>query len=208
MASNCTVSLPPLSFILRVMSLYALFLGYEAHFDLWRRLFYLVPRNQRGSIVEVGEAEVWRITGTGYLSSMPKKESEEWPSEWFYIEDAPLLEPVRIGLLEISSAPLKKRHSWRPQSLREEDSLQVRQLISKIKMLTRSRLSIVEVMATSIVRGVQPLQYRGHPMWHYNGEDNATYCGRKGPDTPRRFGQNTGQTIQRGVSVSKPVYLG
>ena len=39
-------------------------------------------------------------------------------------------------------------------------------------------------MATSIVRGVQPLQYRGHPMWHYNIEDAATRCGRKGPDTP------------------------
>ena len=39
-------------------------------------------------------------------------------------------------------------------------------------------------MATSIVRGVQPLQYRGLPMWHYNGEDDASRCGRKGPDTP------------------------
>ena len=39
-------------------------------------------------------------------------------------------------------------------------------------------------MATSIVRGVQPLQYRGLPMWHYNGQDDAFRCGRKGPDTP------------------------
>ncbi|XP_073352890.1 uncharacterized protein [Aegilops tauschii subsp. strangulata] len=38
-------------------------------------------------------------------------------------------------------------------------------------------------MATSIVRGVQPLQFRGLPMWHYNGEDDASRCGRKGPDT-------------------------
>ena len=56
--------------------------------------------------------------------------------------------------------------------------------MSKIKTLAQSGLSIVEVMATSIVRGVQPLQYRGLPMWHYNGEDDATRCGRKGPDTP------------------------
>ena len=39
-------------------------------------------------------------------------------------------------------------------------------------------------MATSIVRGVQPLQYRRLPMWHYNGEDDASRCGRRGPDTP------------------------
>ena len=31
--------------------------------------------------------------------------------------------------------------------------------------------------------GVQPLQYRGQPMWHFNGEDDATRCGRKGPDS-------------------------
>ena len=29
--------------------------------------------------------------------------------------------------------------------------------------------------------GVQPLQYRGHPMWDFNGEDDATRYGRKGP---------------------------
>ena len=33
------------------------------------------------------------------------------------------------------------------------------------------------------MRGVQPLQYRGKPMWHFNGEDDATRCGRKGPDS-------------------------
>ena len=31
--------------------------------------------------------------------------------------------------------------------------------------------------------GVQPLQYRGKPMWHFNGEDDATRCDRKGTDS-------------------------
>ena len=32
------------------------------------------------------------------------------------------------------------------------------------------------------MRGVQPLQYRGKPMWHFNGEDDATSrCRHKGP---------------------------
>ena len=39
-------------------------------------------------------------------------------------------------------------------------------------------------MAISIVRGVQLLQYRGLPIWHYNGEDDASRYGRKGLDTP------------------------
>ena len=166
------------------VALCELFLGCEAHFDLWRRLFCLVPRNQGGSIFEVGGAEVWRIAGTGYLSGTPKKASEEWPSEWFYIDDVALPDPVRIGLPKFSNAPLKKRHSWRPRSLEEEDSAEISLLLGKIKMLAQSGLSIVEVMAISIARGVQPLQYRGLPMWHYNGEDDASRCGRKGPKTP------------------------
>ena len=89
-----------------------------------------------------------------------------------------------MGLPEFSSAPLKKRHSWRPRSLEEEDSAEVHQLMGKIRTLSQSGLSIIEVMETSIVRGVQPLQFRGLPMWHHNGEDDASCCGRKGPDTP------------------------
>ena len=49
-------------------------------------------------------------------------------------------------------------------------------------MLSHSILPIVKVMAISITRCVQPLQSRGFPMWHYNCEDDATCCGRKGPD--------------------------
>ena len=56
--------------------------------------------------------------------------------------------------------------------------------MGKINTLAQSGLSIIEVMATSIVWGVQPLQYRGLPMWHYNGEDDASRCGRKGMDSP------------------------
>ena len=55
--------------------------------------------------------------------------------------------------------------------------------MSRIKLLAKSGLTIVEVMAICIMRGVQPLQYRGKPMWHFNGEDDATCCGRKGPDS-------------------------
>ena len=62
-----------------------LFPGCEAHFELWKRLFCLVPRTQEGSIYQVGGAEIWRIAGTGYLSGTPKKTSKDWPSEWFYI---------------------------------------------------------------------------------------------------------------------------
>ena len=55
--------------------------------------------------------------------------------------------------------------------------------MSRIKLLAKSGLTIVEVMAICIRRGVQPLQYWGKPMWHFNGEDDAIRCGRKGSDS-------------------------
>ena len=55
--------------------------------------------------------------------------------------------------------------------------------MGRIRLLAHSGLTMIGVMATCITRGVQPLQYRGHPMWDFNGEDDATRHGRKGPDS-------------------------
>ena len=92
--------------------------------------------------------------------------------------------PIRTGLPEFANAPLKKRHSWRPRSPQEEDNREILFLMDRINTLAKSGLTIIEVMSICIIRGVQPLQYRGKPMWHFNGEDDATRCGRKGPDSP------------------------
>ena len=73
----------------------------------------------------MGGAKIWRIAGTGYLSGTPKKTSEDWPSEWFYMEDVPLPDPMRMGLPEFNKAPLKKRRSWRPRSPQEEDNREI-----------------------------------------------------------------------------------
>ena len=62
-----------------------------------------------------------------------------------------------------------------------EDDRDVLDLMSRIRLLAHSGLTMIEVMATCIMRGVQPLQYRGHPMWDFNGEDDATRHGCKGP---------------------------
>ena len=43
------------------VALCELFLGCEAHFGLWKKLFCLVRRNQGESLCQVGGAEVARI---------------------------------------------------------------------------------------------------------------------------------------------------
>ena len=112
----------------------------------------------------MGGAEIWRIAGTGYMSDTPKKTFEDWPSEWFYMEDVPLPDTVRRGLPEFDNAPLKKRRSWRPRSPQEEHNGEVLYVMNRIKALAQSGLTIIEVKSICIMRGVQPLQYRGHPL--------------------------------------------
>ena len=70
-----------------------------------------------------------------------------------------------------------------PQSPQEEDNGEVLYLMNRIKALAQSGLTVIEVMPICIMRGVHPLQYRGHPLWCFNGEDDATHCRRKGPDS-------------------------
>ena len=102
----------------------------------------------------MGGAEIWRIAGTGYLSGTPKKTSEDWPSEWFYMEDVPLPDPIQMGLPEFLNAPLKKCQSWRPRSPQEEDNREILFLMDRIKTLAKSGLTIIEVMSICIMRGV------------------------------------------------------
>ena len=133
-----------------LVALCKLFLGCEAHFKLWRKFFCLVPHSQGGSIFEVGGAEVWRIARSSYPVGTPKTGSNEWSSEWFYIEDVPLPDPVQCGLPVFSSAPLKKLFSWCPKSSGQEDSTEVMRLVSKVRLLAHFELSMVEVMAIAI----------------------------------------------------------
>lgn len=90
------------------------------------KVLLLVPRHQGGGFIfEVGGAEVWRIAGSGYPVGTPKRGSEEWSSEWFYIKDVPLPDPVRRYLPEFSGAPPKKLLNWCPKSPKKEGSAEV-----------------------------------------------------------------------------------
>ena len=55
-------------------------------------------------------------------------------------------------------------------------------MVSKVRLLTHSELSIVEVMAIAIKRCIQPLQSRVAPLWNYNGEDDVSRYRREGSD--------------------------
>ena len=156
------------------VALCEMFLGCEAHFGLWQKYFCLVPRSREGVIYEVGGAEVCRIAGTGYLPGTPKEDTENWTSEWFYMADVPLYDPARRGLPEFSHIPPKKRFNWRPRSPSQEKDAEVKRLAAQVSCLAHNKLTTIDVIAMTILRGVQPLQQRVHPLWRYNGKDDAT----------------------------------
>ena len=103
------------------------------------------------------------------------------------MDDILLPDPVRRVLPEFSTAPLKKCLNWRPRSPKEEYSAEIKRLVSKVKLLSHTVLSIIEVMAIAIKICVQPLQSRVTPLWCYNGEDDASRYIRKGPDIPAKL---------------------
>ena len=57
-------------------------------------------------------------------------------------------------------------------------------LVSKVRLLAHSGLSIIEVMVIAIKRCIQPLQSRVTPLWCYNGLDDVSHYKCEGSDTP------------------------
>lgn len=84
---------------------------------MWRKYFFLVLRTRDGTIFEVGGAEVCKIAAMGYLPGTPKEDAEMRSTEWFYMEDVPLEDPIRQGLPLFSLLPLRKQYNWHPEEL-------------------------------------------------------------------------------------------
>ena len=57
----------------------------------------------------------------------------------------------------------------------------MKRLTAKVRILSKSKLTIIDVMATVTIRRVQPLSKRMHPLWRYNGTNNKARYKWKGP---------------------------
>ena len=186
------------------------FLGCEAHFDLWCKYFCLVPCSRDGNLFECGGAEVCRIAGSGYLIGTPKEDIETWQGEWFYISDVPLEGPPRQGLPPFSLTPPTKRYNWRPRTQSRDGGSVVARLAAQVTCLAHNKLTLINVMAVAIARGIQPLQQRVHPMWEYNGTDDSTRAIRCGFEDRQALGLAL-ETMFKGEKadlIKEPMYDG
>ncbi|KAE8800601.1 hypothetical protein D1007_23833 [Hordeum vulgare] len=151
-----------------------MYLGCEAHFELWRKLFCVMPCSHAEKLYEVGAVEVCRIKGTGYPSVTPGEHPEVWSAEWFYIDDVTFLDPVRPELPPFCMEPSKRRYRWRSQGPTQEESAEVTTLATQIKQLTSTELTIIDVMAMVMKRRVQLLRQCSRLLCEFNGTDDAS----------------------------------
>ena len=55
-----------------------------------------------------------------------------------------------------------------------EEKAQVKMLMERVVQLIRDGVTGMDLLEVFLRRCIQPLQYRGHPMWLYSGTEDTT----------------------------------
>ena len=93
-----------------------------------------------------------------------------WQSTWFYCQDQPT-PGQSTGLPPFSMSRVNK-----PSSLKvvPEEKAQVKMLMERVVQLIRDGVTGMDLLEVFLRRRIQPLQYRGHPMWLYSGTEDTS----------------------------------
>ena len=88
-----------------------------------------------------------------------------WQSTWFYYQDQ------SSGLPPFSMDRVNK-----PSSLKvlPEEKAQVRMLMERVVQLIHDGVTGMDLLKVFLRRCIQPLQYRGHPMWLYSSPEDTS----------------------------------
>ena len=64
----------------------------------------------------------------------------------------------------------------KPSSLKvvPEEKAQVKMLMERVVQLIRDGVTGMDLLEVFLRRRIQPLQYRGHPMWLYSGTEDTS----------------------------------
>ena len=93
-----------------------------------------------------------------------------WQSTWFYCQDRSM-PGQSTGLPPFSMSRVSK-----PSSLKvvPEEKAQVKMLMERVVQLIRDGVTGMDLLEVFLRRRIQPLQYRGHPMWLYSGTEDTS----------------------------------
>jgi hypothetical protein len=153
------------------------FLAIEAHFLLWRSIFWLHPNVALSRKPELGRAIVSVCPEAQYLEFSMAASVQGWRTKWFYIKDRKSSPRDEYGLPPFDAfQEVKKLASWDtlPSDAEVEQILPLLSCIKALKGGQGGALSGVQLMAFFIQRRVQPLQHCLTKLWSYSSLEDPT----------------------------------
>ena len=109
--------------------------------------------------------------------NLEKQDSVQgWRKKWFYIKDQAVT-GQQYGLAPFDpAARAKKSRAWRHELTAAEEA-DVAPLYRRVVELRRTaglEVSGLQLIALFVKRCIQPIQFRPHPMWRFEGAQDPT----------------------------------
>ena len=129
------------------------------------------PDDERTKVIQMCGGLGIQMRNKSTFPAMTIPESVRgWQSTWFYCQDEST-PGQSTGLPPFSMDRVDK-----PSSLKvlPEEKAQVKMLMERVVQLVRDGVTGMDLLEVFLRRRIQPLQYRGHPMWLYCGTEDTT----------------------------------
>ena len=168
-----------IAYLAAFVSLCENFLGCRPHWGLFKHIFTCrsqtvkkaSPNDERTQVIQMCGGLGVQMRSKSAFPAMTLPESVRgWQSTWFYCQDQST-PGQSTGLPPFSMSRVNK-----PSSLKvvPEEKAQVKMLMERVVQLIRDGVTGMDLLEVFLRRRIQPLQYRGHPMWLYSGTEDTT----------------------------------
>jgi hypothetical protein len=146
------------------------FLGIKPHWVLFQKFFRVKPQPSANDPRVVGGTgiQMREDAAEQYLVYKLIDSNQDWKSKWFYITN------YHPELPKPSGKQPKHRPWWNTESTMQE-SIQLLELLLKIKALREARLRAEHVAFSFMKRRVQPLMARNTVGYQYTGEGDTSW---------------------------------
>ena len=168
-----------IAYLSAFVSLCENFLGCRPHWGLFKHIFTCrsqtvkkaSPNDERTQVIQMCGGLGVQMRSKSAFPAMTLPESVRgWQSTWFYCQDQST-PGQSTGLPPFSMSRVNK-----PSSLKvvPEEKAQVKMLMERVVQLIRDGVTGMDLLEVFLRRRIQPLQYRGHPMWLYSGTEDTS----------------------------------
>jgi hypothetical protein len=145
------------------------FVGIKPHWILFRKFFQLKPQPSTNDPRLVGGANIQMCEDAAdqYLAYKLIESNQDWKTKWFYISNH------HPELPKPSGSQPKHKPWWNTEPTMQE-SIQLPELLKKIKALREAGLRAEHVAFSFMKRRVQPLMARDTLVYKYTGSEDTS----------------------------------